>query len=176
MAAESIVTEAEELRYAELQQMALDFARDGEARNLSYMIDAGLPVNLADHKGNTLLMLAAYHGQAEVVSMLLQNGADPERRNARGQTPLAGVAFKGNVEVARLLIDGGADATSPCTGGQTPIQFAAMFGQLEMYKLLLEKGGVERRVLGIPAGALAKATSCIRRTAVRMWPSRARSY
>jgi uncharacterized protein len=44
---ETTVTEAEEKRYAELQQIALD---------------AGLPVNLSDARGNSLLMLASYNG------------------------------------------------------------------------------------------------------------------
>lgn len=56
-------TPAEEQRYAELQQMALDFARHGECAELATMVEAGLPVNLADMKGNTLLMLAGYNGQ-----------------------------------------------------------------------------------------------------------------
>ena len=43
-------TEAEERRYGELQQMALDHARHGETGPLSAMLQAGMPVNLADAK------------------------------------------------------------------------------------------------------------------------------
>ena len=45
---QTVVTEAEEKRYAELQQMALAFARNGETEPLASMLDAGLPVNLSD--------------------------------------------------------------------------------------------------------------------------------
>ena len=102
---QTIVTEAEEARYAELQSMALDFARNGETEPLASMLDAGLPVNLSDAKGNSLLMLASYNGQLETTRMLLQYGADvdrpggqvlaaPERRQSPG------------VEVVVDLLDG----------------------------------------------------------------------
>ena len=62
----TFVTETEERRYAELQQMAFDFARNGETESLIDMIHHGLPVNLADDKGNSLLMLASYNGNLEM--------------------------------------------------------------------------------------------------------------
>ena len=52
---QTVVTEAEEKRYAELQAVALDYARCGETEPLAQMLRHGLPVNLADTKGNTLL-------------------------------------------------------------------------------------------------------------------------
>ena len=55
---ETIATEAEEKRYGELQQTAIDFARSGETESLAAMLSHGLPVNLADAKGSSLLMLA----------------------------------------------------------------------------------------------------------------------
>ena len=59
------ITAADEMRYAELQQMALGFARHGETESLGAMLLHGLPVNLADLKGNSLLMLASYNGNLE---------------------------------------------------------------------------------------------------------------
>jgi uncharacterized protein len=58
---ETIATEAEEQRYGELQRMAIDFARRGETESPGAMLRHGLPVNLADSKGNSLLMLASYN-------------------------------------------------------------------------------------------------------------------
>src|ERR1700744_1223436 len=99
---QAAITEAEERRYAELQDMALDFARHGETESLASMLRHQLPVNLADARGNTLLMLASYNGNLETTRLLLDHGADPDRRNDKGQTPLGGVAFKGYAEIAGL--------------------------------------------------------------------------
>lgn len=129
----------EEQRYAELQLIALDAARHGDPDTLVPMLQAGMPVNLRDEKGNTLLMLAAYHGHEEAVRVLLRHDAEVDARNDRGQTPLAGVAFKGHLEIARILLESGGDPVADQGGGRTPIMFAAMFGHLEMVKLLEKK-------------------------------------
>src|SRR5258708_27134739 len=100
---QTITTEAEEKRYAELQHVALNFARNGEANHLAAMLNAGLPVNLSDVKGNSLLMLASYNGEVETTRMLLEHGADADRRNDRGPTPLRGAAFHGHEEIGALL-------------------------------------------------------------------------
>jgi ankyrin repeat protein len=42
-------------------------ARSGDADALAAYIDAGVPVNLTNDKGDTLLMLAAYHGHEAAV-------------------------------------------------------------------------------------------------------------
>lgn len=138
-------TEAEERRYAELQAMALDLARQGGTGDLERMIAAGLPVNLSDHKGNSLLMLAAYHGNDACAAMLAARGAEIDRRNDRGQTPLGGAAFKGHLGIVRLLVAHGADLDADNGAGATPVMFAAMFGRLQVVEFLAE---VQRGRLG----------------------------
>lgn len=157
-------TAEEERRYAELQVIALDAARHGEPEVLAPMLDAGMPVELRDEKGNSLLMLAAYHGHAETVSLLLGHGAEPDARNDRQQTPLAGVAFKGHLEIARRLLQGGADANADQGGGRTPAMFAAMFGHTEIVKLLEEKSEhpARSRMFGLKLSSLARLTSGLR--------------
>jgi ankyrin repeat protein len=100
-------------------------ARSGETETLSAYVDAGTPVDLANQAGDTLLMLAAYHGHAATVRALIARGADPERRNDRGQTPLAGAVFKKETEVVRALLDAGAD---PREGTPSAVDTARMFG------------------------------------------------
>ena len=82
--------------------------------------------------GDSLIMLAAYHGHAEAVRALLSAGADPDRPNDRGQTPLAGAVFKGETEVVKALVDGGAD---PAAGQPSAVDTARMFGQTELLAL-----------------------------------------
>jgi hypothetical protein len=160
-------TAGEEARYAELQLLALDLARSGETTVLGSMIEAGLPVNLSDHKGNSLLMLAAYHGNEETTAMLLGHGAEVDRVNDRGQTPLGGVAFKGHLGVARLLLASGADPNADNGGGKSPLMFAAMFGHREMMELLIEAGAdtKSQTLMGINARHLARMTGAIRKVA-----------
>ncbi|MEK7953639.1 ankyrin repeat domain-containing protein [Luteolibacter soli] len=150
-----MITEDEHRRYAELQQMALDAARQGDTEMLRPMLEAGMPVELKDSKGNTLLMLAAYHGNTEAVELLLEHQAEADARNDRGQTPLAGVAFKGHLSVARILLAAGANPLADQGGGKTPAVFAAMFGHPDMVTLLEKSSGPSAR-LKIPLGWLAR--------------------
>lgn len=118
-------TEAETERAVELATRLFAMARDGDSTTLVAYVDAGAPVNLANHRGDTLLMLAAYHGHADAVRLLLERGADPDRVNDRGQTPIAGAVFKREREVVRALLDAGAD---PRAGEPTAVDTARMFG------------------------------------------------
>lgn len=71
---------------------------------LTAYVEAGVPANLTNDRGDTLLMLAAYHGHAGTVAALVAREADPDRANDRGQTPLAGAVFKGEDAVIDALL------------------------------------------------------------------------
>jgi ankyrin repeat protein len=113
----------------ELAHQMFDLARAGEAERLAAYVDAGVPADLTDASGNTLLMLAAYHGHPATVAALVERGADPGRANDRGQTPLAGAVFKGEDEVVRVLLAAGAD---PDAGSPTAREAAVMFGRADL--------------------------------------------
>jgi len=110
-----------------------NFARQGDTEALTAYIAAGAPANLTNDKGDSLLMLAAYHGHAETVRTLLIQGADPNRVNDRGQSPLAGAVFKGYREVVEILVAGGAD---PGYGRPSAFDTATMLGKTELLPLL----------------------------------------
>ena len=131
---------ADELkRYEELQVIALDFARTGKTEDLKAMLQARMPVNLCDHKGNSLIMLASYNGNLETTSMLVDFGAEVDKKNDRGQTPLAGVCFKGYLDIVKVLVKAGANIYENNGMGTTPIMFASMFGNYEIVKFLSEQ-------------------------------------
>lgn len=109
-----------------------DLAREGGTDTVAAYVDAGVPANLSNDKGDTLVMLAAYHGHAGTVAVLLARGADPDRANDRGQTPLAGAVFKGEAEVIRTLLDGGAD---PYAGAPSAMDTARVFGKDDLVAL-----------------------------------------
>ena len=118
-----------------LPDAAADLARNGDVAGLGSLLKDGLAVDARDAKGNTLLMLASYHGRGEVVKLLLKSGATVDLRNDKGQTPLGGVAFKGYVEIATQLLDAGADPVAD-QGGSTPADFATLAGKTEILALL----------------------------------------
>jgi uncharacterized protein len=108
-------------------------ARTGDAAALAAYVDAGVPVNLTNGNGDTLLMLAAYHGHAEAVAALAARGADVDRLNDRGQAPVAGAVFKGEDDVVRVLVEAGAD---PLAGHPTAVDTAQMCGREDLLALL----------------------------------------
>jgi len=124
---------------SELPQETLDFAakcfdlaRNGDEAALKLYLDAGLPANLTNSKGNTLVMLAAYNGHGSLVRTLLAKGADPDICNDLGQSPLAGAIFKNEEEVVRALVDAGAD---PRKGTPNAIECARVFKKEEWLDL-----------------------------------------
>ena len=115
-----------------LAHQLFDAARTGDAATLTRYLDAGVPATLTNSGGDSLLMLAAYHGHASVVADLAGRGVDVNAVNDKGQTPLAGVAFKGYADVAKVLVGAGAD---PDQGTPTARQTAQMFKRQDLLDL-----------------------------------------
>jgi ankyrin repeat protein len=86
-----------------------EMARTGDADALLAHVDAGVPVNLTDARGNTLLTLAAYHGHRLLVVRLAERGADVNRLNDRGLSPLTGAVYQQQAATVRALLGLGAD-------------------------------------------------------------------
>ncbi len=111
----------------------LDLAREGRSAELAELIDRGVPVNLTGASGDTLLILATYHGHPETVRLLLERGADPGRVSDRGQTALGAAVFRRSAESTGLLLSYGAD---PGAGSRSATEIAAFFGHDDMTLLL----------------------------------------
>ncbi|CAL9578683.1 hypothetical protein SUDANB6_05018 [Streptomyces sp. enrichment culture] len=130
------MSEAPDPEVVELATKIFDLARQGRTDELAAYVDAGVPADLTNDRGDSLVMLAAYHGHAEAVRALLARGADADRVNDRGQTPLAGAVFKGETEVVKALLEGGAD---PFAGTPSAVDTARMFGRAEVLELFGEQ-------------------------------------
>jgi len=117
----------------ELAGRVFDLARGGHTDELVSYLDAGVPVNLTNDKGDTLLILAAYHGHPGTVAALLERRADHSRANDRGQTALVAAVFRQSVETVQHLLDAGAD---PDAGAPSARATAAFFDLSEMTDLL----------------------------------------
>ncbi|ROR71880.1 ankyrin repeat domain-containing protein [Bogoriella caseilytica] len=111
----------------------VELARSGQTEDLAAYLEAGAPVNLTDPKGDTLLILAAYHQHGETLAELLRRGADVERVNDRGQTALAAAVFRQDAAGVRQLLDAGAD---PDQGDPSARATATFFDLPEMTALL----------------------------------------
>ncbi|MER5795875.1 ankyrin repeat domain-containing protein [Streptomyces sp. NPDC001980] len=126
------MSEAPDPEVVELATKIFDLARQGRTDELVAYLDAGVPANLTNDRGDSLVMLAAYHGHAAAVRELLARGAEADRVNDRGQTPLAGAVFKGETDVVKVLVESGAD---PAAGTPSAVDTARMFGKTEVLEL-----------------------------------------
>lgn len=125
-------------------ERVFDLARQGNTAELAPLLQAGLPANLCNSNGDSLLMLATYNGHLEAARLILQHGGDPELANQRCQTPLAGVIFKGDNAMIELLIEHGADVNGCPQGGKPPLMYAAMFDRSDILQRLLQAGADPR--------------------------------
>ena len=127
----------------DLASRLFDWARSGDAAMLAAYIDAGVPVNLTNTNGDTLVMLAAYYGHESAVAALIARGADVDRHNNRGQTPLAGAVFKNDTTIIELLLSDDAD---PLAGSPSALETAQFFQREELARQLLQHIQRRRRV------------------------------
>ncbi|HEX5560525.1 MAG TPA: ankyrin repeat domain-containing protein [Nocardioidaceae bacterium] len=117
----------------ELLSSTFEHARDGGLDELVRLLEAGVPANLTNSAGDTLLILAAYHLHAHVVRALLERGADHTRVNDRGQTALAAAVFRRDRDIVADLLRAGAD---PDLGAQSAVAVATFFDLPDMLALL----------------------------------------
>lgn len=110
-----------------------ELAREGGTAELAGHLDAGLSPDLTNHKGDTLLLLAAYHDHPDTVRVLLEHSADTGRANDRGQTALAAAVFRRSTVTVGLLLAAGADSDA---GGPSARETARFFELPEMAALL----------------------------------------
>ncbi|MFW0121668.1 ankyrin repeat domain-containing protein [Rothia sp. CCM 9419] len=119
----------------DLLNRVFDLAREGNTEELEPLLNQGIPANLTNAKGDTLLILASYHQQLDVVELLLTHQADVNRLNDRGQTALLCAVFKNSQDIAQRLLNAGADLT---IGVQHPLEVAQFFQLKEMQQLIEE--------------------------------------
>jgi uncharacterized protein len=117
----------------DLAARLFDSARSGDSAMLAAYVDAGVPVNLTNTNGDTLVMLASYYGHDPAVAALIARGADVDRSNNRGQTPLAGAVFKNDATIIELLLSAGAD---PLAGSPSALETARYFEREELARQL----------------------------------------
>ena len=116
-------------------RQAFDSARSGDEQWLRAFLDAGGSADLTNDKGDTLLILAAYHAQENLVGTLIDSGADVDRVNDNGQTALAAAVFRRSRTSVEVLLAAGAN---PDTGARSAHAIAEFFALDDMKALLAE--------------------------------------
>lgn len=64
------------------------YARHNRGADVERLLDKGIPVNIRDEYGNTLLIIACQNGNKRIVKIVLRRQADINARNYKGNTPL----------------------------------------------------------------------------------------
>jgi ankyrin repeat protein len=144
--ADNVVDDRVAIFDAELMDLAsrlFDAARNGDAAMLAAYLDAGVPVNLTNTNGDTLVMLASYYGHEPAVAALIARGADVDRHNNRGQTPLAGAVFKNDTTIIEMLLSVDAD---PLAGSPSALETARFFEREGLARQLQRH--IQRRAQG----------------------------
>ena len=125
---------------AKLREVAFDAAREGDSKTLDEYFKAGQPADILNNRGDSLLILACYHGQDDAVKLILaQSKPAINAKNKMGFTALTGAAFKGYLGIIKQLAAKKADLNAANDKGQTPLMFAAMFGRTEVVRYLVEQ-------------------------------------
>ena len=110
-----------------------DLARDGLTGPLGEMLDAGVPIDLLNPRGDTLLIVAAYQQHPDCVAELLRRRADASVVNAMGQTAISCAVFRNNEAILRLLLEADAD---PRLGTHSGVAIADQFGLPRMREII----------------------------------------
>ena len=114
----SSVTTADDRKARRLAKRLCQAARNGNATEMSALLDEGAPVDVPGFGGNTPLMVAAWNDRADCVALLLERCADVDLGEPDyGYTPLLLAAQYGAFSAAQLLVMAGADLRCRLTGG-----------------------------------------------------------
>lgn len=104
-------------------------------------LSSGSPaVMKRNHKGETLLHIAAIKGDAEAVGELLDQGADPNLKDNAGWTPLHEACNLGHLTVVEILVSRGALLNTPGYKNDSPLHDAVRNGHSAVVRLLLQLG------------------------------------
>jgi hypothetical protein len=94
-------------------------ARHGRVEEIEKLLDQGIPVDIRDSHGNTLLTIACQNGNKRVAKAVLRRSADINARNYKGNTPLHYCFSYGYGDtLGNYLIEKGADAEAINNAGK----------------------------------------------------------
>ena len=136
-----VITDTRKQPGKELLTLIFDHARNGQTEAVQMYLTSGYTPNIISPRGDSLLIVASYHGHADLVKLVLaQPGVPVDFQNKMGFTALTGASFKGYTGIMRQLIAAGATVNHRNMSGQTALMFASLTGRFDAVKLLLNSG------------------------------------
>ena len=122
----------------------LDAVQSGDIGTVKKFLDEGVPVDLTDEEGWSLLHHAAALGQVKVINLLRERGCRIDLIDNEGRTPLHYAATNGDIETIRILIEMGSYVNSVDNEGNTPLKWSVMCEQnVAIEELTKHEGTVE---------------------------------
>ena len=118
-----------------------DAVQCGDVTTVKKYLEEGVPVDLTDEGGWSLLHHAAALGQVEVITLLREKGCRVDPVDNEGRTPLHYAATNGDIETIRLLTAMGSNVNSVDNDGNTPLQWSVMCEQYTAIEELIKHGG-----------------------------------
>jgi hypothetical protein len=110
----------EEIGYNTVSQLELyDAIKEGDLDQVKDCFSKDF-VNMKDHRGVTLLMIAIMRSFEDIAEFLIKNGANVNAQNNAGATPLMYACFENNLNMVKLLVKYGADVNAKTKYG-TPL-------------------------------------------------------
>jgi ankyrin repeat protein len=107
---------------------------------LTYLIQRGANLNLANRHGHTALHHAATNNKPLSMAVLLQNGANAEVTTNFGFTALMVAAWNNGSDCTTLLLRHGVTLDTVDIDGRTALWYASANGYLSIVELLVEGG------------------------------------
>jgi ankyrin repeat protein len=117
-------------------------AGDGDATQVSALLESGVDVNGRTQTGSYALNNAAVENHIEVIRILLDRGANPNVQNIQGDTPLicATKYAGGKPATVKMLVAAGSDLALKDDDGKTALDYAKEKDQQEAIALLEKPG------------------------------------
>ena len=118
-------------------------AKNGNARLVKKLLEAGADARAVNINGGTPIMFAAIDGDIKTIEILIQAGSEVSTRGSNGWSALMVAAGKGHVEATRLLINAGADVNTVDIYLWTPLHRAAYENRIKVVEVLLEQESID---------------------------------
>jgi ankyrin repeat protein len=124
----------------QLDTMSVKFLKavtSNDVATLKEAIARGIPVDTADARGRTALLLATHANSIDAARYLISKGADVNAKDQIGDSPYLYAGAEGRLEILKMTVEAGADLTSVNRYGGTSLIPAAHHGHPDVVRYLL---------------------------------------